>query len=503
MPRDAGILLLLALLWAVGLSSPAAAEPPPKLSASKIETLKKAGDRLADQGDYQAALEKYTEAYLGVVSRIRGQSFAKPVLPNILNRDELRKEIVKLMKQEYTPEEMLLMDRSYKAFGLVPLDFETEKVITNLFTEEVAGFYDPDSKRMVLIVEDGRKKDPGWLGRLLGARPAFDKDEQKTTLAHELTHALQDQLYDLNALEEGIEEDDDMLLAFAALVEGDATLLMFAEMGTGEDIRQMDPAAMRATFSIMNWLLPLAGGKTYRAAPPIFRESLTFPYFQGMLFVLDVAQQEGWQSVHGAYDSPPVSTEQIMHPRKYTTDVDWPQRVTIPDVSSQLGEDWKHLGGNCLGELQTSIMFNRVAGGRRAAEGWDGDRYDVFQHAAGYLALVSVSIWDSPQDAQEFADAFQLYRKAVPANGAASPSEAAAPDSSPVPNVEPVVEPEQAPPITQLFAEQAERRIEVHEDQVWIVEGFDAQITQSVFERLSETRFEEKRFPLPDDKSKL
>lgn len=444
-----------------------AAEKPVKLSKSQIGKLTSEGDRLADQGDFLAALGKYTEAYLGVVSSIRGQDFVNVVTPNMFTRKELGEEMLRMMDEEYTDDELLLMDSSYKVFGLVPPELDTKELMAKLLTEEVAGFYDPDRKRMVMIVEEGSNEDPGWFGRLLGAKPAFDKDEQKTTLAHELTHALQDQLYDLNAMEKGIEADDDMLLAFSALVEGDATLLMFAEAGE-EDIRKMDPEAMRATFNIMSWMMPLAGGETYRKSPPIFRDSLIFPYFQGMLFALSVASNEGWPSIHAAYSNPPRSTEQILHPDKYNNPdaIDLPQSVMIPDLSSAVGATWKLLGENCLGEFQLSILLKRVAGGSNAARGWDGDRYQVYQDDAGNLALVFVSIWDSENDATEFSEAFGKYRSG---DAAKNPS----------------------------FGADAKRMIEQHEAQVWITEGFDDSLTEAILEKLPESSFAEKKFPAP------
>ena len=455
---------LLICLLATHLCS---AEKPVKLTKSQIGRLTSEGDRLADQGDFLAALGKYTEAYLGVVSYIRGQDFLNAVTPNMFTREELGKEMLRMMDEEYTDEELLLMDSSYKVFGLVPPELDTKELMAKLLTEEVAGFYDPDRKRMVMIVEDGPNEDPGWFGRLLGAKPAFDKDEQKTTLAHELTHALQDQLYDLNAMEKGIEQDDDMLLAFSALVEGDATLLMFAEAGD-EDIRKMDPEAMRATFNIMSWMMPLAGGDAYRKSPPIFRDSLIFPYFQGMLFALSVASNEGWPSIHAAYSNPPRSTEQILHPEKYNNPdaIDFPQSVTIPDLSSAVDAQWKLLGENCLGEFQLSILLKRVAGGNIAARGWDGDRYQVYRNDAGNLAMVFVSIWDSEADATEFVEAFGKYRSG---DAAKNP----------------------------CFGEQAKLRIEQHADQVWIAEGFDERSTNSIFQKLPDSKFAEKEFPTP------
>jgi hypothetical protein len=479
-----------------------AQSPVPELSEKRIERLIELGDRLADQGDYLAALKKYTRAYQGVVSKIRGQDFVQPVQPSLFNRRELGEEMIRLMEQEYTPEELRLMEASYKVWGLIPPGLDATALMTAMLTEEVAGFYDPDNKRMVLIVEEGSVAKPTWLGSLLGAKAAFDKDEQKTTLAHELTHALQDQLYDLNAMEAGIEHDDDMLLAFSALVEGDATLLMFMEAGEMKDIQEMNPETMRATFSIMSWMMPLAGGKTFRSAPPIFRDSLTFPYFQGMLFTLAVASQGNWQQVHKTYLDPPVSTEQILHPDKYLGDRDWPQEVQLPDLGDVLKPaGWRYLGGNCMGELQTAILFKRVFGGQAAAAGWDGDRYHVFESDGGHLGLVYASVWDSPADADEFARVYQAYRGAVsaPPTPDTPTPDTPTPDTptpdTPTPDTPTPDTP--TPDTPAVLASSAQRLVQVEGDKVWIVEGFDSLLTKSLVDRLSQCVYAEKRFPLP------
>ena len=447
-----------------------AEDPPKQLTKAEIQRLKFDGDRLADQGDYLAALKKYNTAYMGVVAEIRGQSFLDSVTPSMLSREELGQEMREQIDKEYAAEDLEFMDAAYHALGLMSLEQATKNIVTKLLTEEVAGFYDPDNKRMVLIVEDAPAKKPGWLGRLLGAGETFDKDEQKTTLAHELTHALQDQLYDLNAMEEGIEDDDDLMLAFAALVEGDATLLMFVESGD-MDLEDMDPAAMRTTFNLMSWMMPMVGGETYRSAPPIFRDSLLFPYLQGMLFTLAVAGEgDGWETVDATYRSPPISTEQILHPKKYFDNAsrDLPQKVTIPDTSDLI-PDWKKLGENCLGELQTSIMLKGIQNSRRASEGWDGDKYLVFKDENEKLGLIFVSVWDSNEDAQEFAKAYKAFR-------------------------------EQDPQKTkQAFAASSTQRLDVRSDKVFVLEGFDEEVGSKLLEHLhTNCEFSEKEFPLPD-----
>jgi hypothetical protein len=435
----------------------------PQPSEAEAEKLLVDGDRLADQSDYNGALERYTEAYHTIVSGIRGQRFSARVLPSLLTRQELGQEMLKMVEDEFTPEELALMDATFKVFGLVPPEVKSAELLTRLLTEEVAGFYDPKKKRMVLIRENGAAKEPGFFERLLGAKASFDKAEQKTTLAHEMTHALQDQLYDLQALQKRVEKDDDQSLALAALVEGDATLVMYAEMDEGSDITQTDPEIIRSTLSLMTWLLPVAGGPTMRKAPAIFRDSLIFPYFQGLVFCLSIAGKDGWEGVHAAYADPPASTEQILHPEKYNRpERDEPQAVTLPPLDGAVGKRWQHVGGNCLGEFQTRVMLKQVKSGGEAAAGWDGDRYEVFRRTGGELAIVFVSVWDSQQDAEQFAKAYAEYRQAVPAPHGKGADHIAA-----------------------------------HGDQVWVIEGFSKRETGKIAQQLEKTSFEPKPFPMP------
>ncbi len=457
---------MLAIASAFLIEVAGACQEPARIDADTAREMIAAGDRAADSGDYPSALTQYTKAYLSIVAGIRRQSFSRPVQPTIIDRDQLKVELEEMLRNELTPQELRLMDATYKAFGLVGPDVDVGSLMARLLTEQVAGFYDPEKERMVLIVEKDRPQNPGFLARLFGARPAFDKDEQKSTLAHELTHALQDQLYDLDGMESRIEDDDDLLLAFSALVEGDATLVMFVE-STGEDITQMDPAALRASINLMAWLLPLTAGKSYREAPPILRDGLIFPYMEGLLFTAEIASKRGWQGVHEAFQRPPESTEQILHPEKYFRDqaYDPPRKIRIPELPDELRNKWKHLGGNCLGEFQTGVLFKPVFGGPQAAAGWDGDRYEIYENSDGKLGMLWVSVWDSPRDAVEFKRAYETYR-------------------SPKSRFEGTV-----------FTADAVRRVEVDGDRAWVLEGFAAAEVEQIIERLPACEVAPKRFP--------
>jgi hypothetical protein len=418
--------LLLVSNVLVGLlisSSRIYADPPRSLSPAEADTAIERGDRFAGQREYLKAVELYNSAYMGIVSSLRGQAFQTDVEPSLMTRDELGQEMKKQIESEYTADELALMDATFHVFHLAKPDVQVGQLITNLLTEEVGGFYDPKTKAMVLVRENDQAEEPGFLGKLFGGKPTFDAESQKTVLSHELTHTLQDQLYNLLPMQESISDDDDMSLAFQALVEGDATLLMFAETarqeGDVERITKMNPEAARFMFSFIQLMLPFAGGETFRTAPPIFRDSLVFPYFQGMIFNLHLSSKGGFGRIDSAYQSPPISTEQILHPSKYTDDVDLPTQIEFESPTSLLPKPWTHIGGNCFGEFQISVMLGGNADAKRAAAGWDGDRYEIFTQAAPEIAdssdapvpaaAVWCTTWDSPEDAAEFEEAAHQY----------------------------------------------------------------------------------------------
>jgi len=464
-------------------------EPPPTLTDEQIEQLIAYGDRLADQHQYQEAVEKYTQAYMSVVAKLRGQSFKKLVVPKLMNREELAKEMTEQFKTEMTPDELMLMEATYKVFGLAPESLNIEQTMIKMYTEEVGGFYDPRTKAMVLIHDDPKtrksEKPKGIFDWFSKADATFDKEEQKTTLAHELTHALQDQLYDLQSQTDLVSHDDDMMLAYSSLVEGDATLVMFVDMGredgTSDDLLQMDPQVASAMFGMMKLTLPMASGSAYRTAPKIFRESLLFPYMNGMAFTINLTRRGRFQQVDRAFVAPPVSTEQILHPEKFLIQPDQPVAITHSAPETFLGSEWKHLGGNCLGEFQIGVMFADVDSERMASTGWDGDRFEVYQSADLSRAVVWASVWDSNTDAQDFASTYQKYidrkvRQLSEVKGKANEVPSTSNDD---------------------LANRWKVLIKQVDDRVVIVQGVDSDIAELVIQKAIEFTTEEKTFPLP------
>ena len=370
------------------------------------------GDQLADEGKPGEAVIRYKSAFEQLLPRLRKIPFKHEVKRDVTKREQLKAMLLKEFEEDQTPEEFRANEMAMKAFGLVPRSLDLKSLLVQVYSEEIAAFYDPKTKTMHLIEEPEAKMKakPTLLERLFGKTGGFDKDENKTVIAHELTHALADQHYDLDKLQKNAKHNDDRALALSALIEGEATLAM---MGAGMDdwdgskiVKMPSGALDRGLSMISPFISMLGGGKTLRTAPPIIAESMVFPYFRGMVFCAALANHGGWKSVDEAYQSPPISTEQIIHPEKFRSQPDLPMIIDLGQLNP--GAPWKELGRNVLGELQTSIMLGR--GGPKAAAGWDGDRYAVFEGPAEKLGLVWFSTWDGEDDAREFAQAYTRYQ---------------------------------------------------------------------------------------------
>ena len=258
-----------------------------------------------------------------------------------------------------------------------------------------------------------KKKAPTLLERLFGKKSEFDKDENKTVIAHELTHALADQHYDLDAMQAAVKKDDDRSMAVSALIEGEATLAMFGagmDDWDGDEIIRLPAENLEWTFNLLSTFMPfLGGGKTLRSAPAILSESMIFPYFKGMVFCAKLANKGGWAAIDDVYRNPPLSTEQILHPEKYRDQLDLPVSIDLGPLKP--GEGWKEVGRNVLGEMQLLVLL-RKHGGKPAAAGWDGDRYAIFEGPKNQLGMVWLSTWDSDDDAREFARGYVEYQTA-------------------------------------------------------------------------------------------
>jgi hypothetical protein len=148
----------------------------------------------------------------------------------------------------------------------------------------------------------------------------------------------------------------------------------------------------------------------YKQAPRSLRESLVFPYDQGLEWATAVYKSGGWAAVSHAFTELPQSTEQILHPEKYFAH-EAPIKVSLPDVRAQLGPKWKRIKYDVNGEWSYYLILdqflNLPAESKRAAAGWAGDRYAVYEGATpGDVFMAQMTVWDTENDAHEFFDAY-------------------------------------------------------------------------------------------------
>jgi hypothetical protein len=461
------------------------------------------GDKLADDGKYDEAALTYKAAFEKLLPGMRKLEFKRPVGGKVIPRNELRDILAKMEDQETPPEKVRAEETGIKALGLIPDDTDLRQLMLRLQTEEVAGFYDPKTQTMHLIKEPppepGKQKKQGLFGKVFGTGKSkgFDKDETKVVLAHEMTHALADQHFDLNAMYKAAEGDADRQMALSALVEGEATLMMIGasrEDWDGRTTTQMPAGRMSFMLGVITPMLGFTAGPAFREAPPALSEQMTFPYLRGFVLCARITNEGGWDALDAAYRKPPLSTEQVIHPEKYFGEgpdkwPDMPVAIDLGELKPGGGDGgpnkagaWKEAERDTLGELTISIML-RDHHGKAAAAGWGGDTYAAFEGPAGRLGLVWLTTWDTEADAREFARYYTQYQTAkFAAKGKAKGKDGAG-----------------GVPAPDAFTDSVRREhdgavlvVELRGKDVAVVEGFDAAATDALVDAAFKAKKTEK-----------
>jgi hypothetical protein len=271
----------------------------------------------------------------------------------------------------------------YRTMGLISPEVDLVQAAFESGTDILQGYYTPEDKVMVIIADSVNMFA-----------------EEKMTFAHEYTHALQDHHFDLQALMNR-EGTLDSLLAARSLPEGDARLVeqLFTNANIGQD--QLDYAVYRYLFEDhpqLEGVSPALGALTY------------FPYTAGEYFViyLFINSNYNWDQVNAAYQNPPISSEQVLHPEKYLAG-ERPTPVDIPDLSPALGAGWREIDRNVLGEMGLLVWLIDKTSQEEAtagAAGWNGDTYSLWADEQDRNLLVERSMWESADEAREFMIAF-------------------------------------------------------------------------------------------------
>ena len=308
------------------------------------------------------------------VVAIRGLNFKTPVDYNVLTRQQIKATISGKLAEVFSEQEFADMTAALAVLGLLPEGFPLRQKYIDLLGEQVAAFYDQHQHKLFMY-EDA----------------SLENSQNRVVLAHELTHALQDQHFGLKRLPLEIKTNDDMAAAASALVEGEATLVMSEYMMKNLSLKALKDNVVASVTQNMSEL---------SNAPRYLREMLVFPYLRGQEFCSSLYGGGGYEAVSAAYQHPPTSTAQILHPEKFFREpreepvaIEWPDLMVNGKVPS---------ADNTLGEMGTRIQiaqFTDDRTGEDAAAGWRGDRYVCYEGGRG---LAWKSVWVSEADAAEF-----------------------------------------------------------------------------------------------------
>jgi hypothetical protein len=337
-----------------------------------------------------ADLPAITSKVKRVVATLRGLEFKSSISPETISRNEARTYFLNRLAEEVPDQEMKAMEKTMVKFGFIPQGLDLKETVVELFTQNVGAFYDTREKRLILVGQAPFVYQGIW-GEVL--------------LAHELTHALTDQHFDLEKFLPVKRGNDDFDLARQAIGEGDATLIMFEYLLRGWDKNAGQVPGLLTTLELSAAVPPPA---TLETLPLVFRENLIFPYARGYDFVRRIKERDGWEAVNRLYQNPPSSTEEILHPEKFLAGNDRAVKVNLPHLDEVLGETYQTLDRNTLGELNLAVLLIEFLGAdeaTRAAMGWAGDEYATYE-AAGRVLLIWLTLWDTPEDAQEFYPAY-------------------------------------------------------------------------------------------------
>lgn len=323
----------------------------------------------SDKRDVNVAQRKAIEKS---IAQIRGLDFTQPVTYDVLSREGIKKTVAQKIDAQYSGADFKNIATGLSALGLLPPDYPLRQKYIDLLGEQIAAFYDQHQHRLFMF-EDA----------------SLATTQNRIILAHELTHALQDQHFGLLTLPIEVKNNDDLALAATALVEGDATMAMSDFM-----LQNFSLKSLRENISGMF----TQNMEQLQKAPRYLREMLVFPYLRGQEFCTAIQARGGFDALNEVYKNPPASSAQILHPEKYF-EHEQPVRVEFGDTAV-LGQ--KPLDDNVLGEMGIRILLSQYtddATGKAASQGWRGDRYLVYDDGK---ALVWKTVWADEADAQRF-----------------------------------------------------------------------------------------------------
>jgi hypothetical protein len=308
------------------------------------------------------------------VSMLRELPPAKIGPPDVLSRKELLVELDAVFDETWTDAQLARDNLTLRAMGLLTAEQDIRQLTESLYGGQVLGFYDFDERRMVVVTD-------------AGVTP-----EAQVTYAHEFTHAMQDAAFDTGKGHQAQGDDDDAALARLALEEGDASVAMVqwaTQHLSPEQLATIAATPLPDTSGVPEWMV----------------RQLEFPYLAGAQLVTQLWASGGWEAVDAAYEEPPASTEQVLHPDKFTGG-EAPVDVAVVDLPTVLGDGWHAVESTTVGEAMTGIWLEQLGTDREtadaAAEGWGGDSLAVARGPHRAFAMAWRVVFDTRAEQDEF-----------------------------------------------------------------------------------------------------
>jgi hypothetical protein len=272
---------------------------------------------------------------------------------------------------------------------MVPEEFDYLEGILQLYVSQLGGYYDPQKRHFVMA---------DWIPAVM----------QKTIAVHELTHALQDQNFNLDTILDPSIPNGDMLLARSALIEGDATAVMIDSERLAEHEEPLVELPSIDTLVAEQVL----GGSAATAAQPVpetIKAFVLFPYSSGLRFAHELMRRGGRAEIDKAFRKLPRSSREILHPEVY-----FGKGAPSTDVSTasldRAGEVGEPSYSDVIGEFGIIAMLGSGSSDKRSAiaagQGWLGDLVGVFEQNETFRVVSWKSVWERESDATEFASSY-------------------------------------------------------------------------------------------------
>lgn len=331
------------------------------------------------------------------LAALKGMASPGPPPPILIkSRDETRRFIQHEMDRRYPAVQLESERKGMVAWGLIPPDYDLRRLFVDLMEEQIAAYYDPAGK--VMVVAD-------WL----------PPEHQQAALMHEMVHALQDREISLDTFITPRAGEGDQLLARQAMIEGEAVALMLALLLKAQGMELSSLPDLGAVRSVVT---NASVGPTINAAPKFIRDLLIFPYVDGLNFVFQWSKRQPWSAMPTLYRDPPRSTTQILKPDKRLVTREDPIPIALPDLGP-LAPGAKVVAEDELGEFALGAVLGLHMGeqaGRAAAGGWRGDRYRIWEDTDGRFVIAYLLAMDSERAANTFAlDYARVMEKRHPA----------------------------------------------------------------------------------------